>query len=348
MVIYILALLILSLALLAIGLQKTYYFFPARELKRQARSGDHDATVLYRAVAYGASLRLFLWLVIGLAVAGSFILLTSLAPTWLVFIAVAGLIWYAFAWSPNARVTGLGAQVALFVTPAVAWILYYTHPVLDFFARTIERHRPVTFHTGLFERQDLVELVKNQRQLADSRISEAELDLVLHALTFGEKTVQNIMVPRRSVATVADDDVVGPILMDELYESKHTRFPVISSVTTEIVGLLYLQDLVSARQGGSVRELMKPNVQYVHEDQSLYQVIHAFQTTKQHMFCVVNSEGEYVGIITVEDVLEQVVGHKLEDDFDGYDDRRAVAASTSRAVEQAVDADVQTDGSSAV
>ncbi len=343
MVIYILALLILGLALLAIGLQKTYYFFPVRELKRQARSGDHDAAVLYRAVAYGSSLRLFLWLCIGLTVAGSFILLTSLAPTWLVFVAVAGLIWYAFAWSPNARVTGLGAQVALFVTPAVAWVLYYTHPVLDFFARTIDRHRPVTFHTGLFERQDLVELIKNQRQLADSRISEAELDLVLHALTFGEKTVQNVMVPRRSVTTVAVDDVVGPILMDELYESQHSRFPVVGPDAADIVGLLYLRDLISARQGGSVRELMKPAVQYVHEDQSLYQVLHAFQITKQHMFCVVNSEGEYVGIITVEDVLEQVIGHKIDDDFDSYDDKRAVAASTSRAAVPAVDEDVQPD-----
>ncbi|HEX8227434.1 MAG TPA: CBS domain-containing protein [Candidatus Saccharimonadales bacterium] len=328
MVEYISALLLLVVALLLIGLRKTYYFYPARELKRQARGGDKEAAMLYRAVAYGASLRLLLWILIGLTVAGSFILLNSVAPALIVFIAVAGLIWYAFAWSPNARITGGGAKAALFLTPLVAKILYYTHPPLDWLARNIEKHRPVTFHTGLFEREDLVELVRNQRRLADSRIPHAELDLVLHALTFGEKTVGSIMVPRREVETVNESDVIGPIMMDELYESNHTRFPVIGSDPEVISGIVTMRALVAARHGGTIRDIERPNVTYVHEEQSLYQALHAFLTTKQHMFVVIDSDERYVGVITIEDVLEQVIGHKIEDDFDGYDDRRAVAKST--------------------
>ncbi len=325
MIIYFFALFLLGFALLLISMRKTYSFFPARELKRQARSGDHEAQVLYRAVAYGSSLRLLLWLLIGLSVAGSYQLLTIAAPGWLVFVAVVGLIWYGFGWSPNAYVGRIEARLALMLTPAFAWTLYYTHPLLDKVAQVIERRRPVTFHTGIFERADLIELIEQQKGLPDSRIPVDELAMVLHSLSFGEKTVESIMVPKRAVKTIGEQDLIGPILMDELYESTYSRFPVVGDEPDELTGILHLRDMVAARSGGMVRDVMKPNVHYIHEEQRLYQVLHAFLTTKQSLFVVIDSDERYVGIVTIEDVLEQVIGHKIQDDFDGYDDKRTVA-----------------------
>jgi CBS domain containing-hemolysin-like protein len=275
-------------------------------------------------------LRLFLWLIIGITVAAAFVLLTLVAPAWLGGITIALVIWYAFAWAPNGRLTGAGARLAVWVTPAIAWALYYTHTPLDWLYRTIERHRHITFHTGLFERDDLIELIEQQRQLADSRIAQAELDIVLNALTFSDKTAASIMVPGREVKSVHESDALGPIVMDELYESGFSRFPVIAGDGHTIVGTLYLRDLVVKREGGLIRDVMKPNVCFVHESQTLYQVLHAFLTTKHQLFVVVNDEEQYVGIVTIEDVLEQVIGHKIEDEFDAYDDRHAVANYASR------------------
>lgn len=323
--VYIVSLLLLVIALVAIDLRKTYSFFPARELKRQARGGDRDAAVLYKAVAYDGSLRLLLWLVIGVMVSASFVLLARQAPPGLAGLIGAVVIWYAFAWVPNGKVSRVSVGLAVAVTPVLAWVLYYLHGPLDWLARTIERHRHITFHTGLFEREDLVELIEDQKGMSGSRISRAELDIVLHALSFGEKTAASAMVPGRHVKMVRESDTLGPILMDELYESKFSRFPVISDDGRTIVGTLYLRDLVAAKAGGPVHELMKPHVFYVHETQTLYQVLHAFITTKHQLFVVINDREQYVGIITIEDVLEQVIGHKIEDDFDAYDNRQAVA-----------------------
>jgi putative hemolysin len=327
MVQYFLALGLLLLTLLTVSLQRTYYFFPVRELKRQARAGDRDARVLYRAVAYGGSLRLLLWLIIGLTVSASFILLIDFAPAWSVFIALAGLIWYAFGWSPNSPVTRFGARIALTLSPAVSWILYYTHRYFDWVVRHIEHRRPLVFHTGLFERKDLIELIKDQRAVRDSRIPDGELELVLHALSFGEKKVTSTMVPREDVESVKENDVLGPILMDELYDSQHSRFPVLSENGKSLVGTLFLRDLIAAKHGGIIRDVMNPHLAYIHEDQTLYQVLHAYLTTKHQLFVVIDSEEEYVGIITMDDVIEQIIGHKIEEDFDGYEDKVAVAAS---------------------
>jgi CBS domain containing-hemolysin-like protein len=327
---FIIALIFLALMLFGVALRKTYDYLPRKELKRQARSGDAVATVLYRAVAYGASLRVLLWLFVGIMAAAGFVLFARVAPPFLAFLAIAGLLWYGFVWMPAARISNFAARLVLWVTPFIAWLLNYLHPLFSQVANKAEPRRTAMFHTGLYEREDLVDFLDTQRSMTDSRISEAEINMAIHALTFGEKTVGEVMTPRRVVKMVSADDTIGPVLLDELHDSGHSRFPVYGDSQDNILGVLYLRDLVDARHGGKVHAEMEKKVFYVHEDETLYQVLHAFIKTKHHLFVVVNSFEEYVGIVTIEDVIEQVVGHKIEDEFDKYDDMRAVAQSHAR------------------
>jgi CBS domain containing-hemolysin-like protein len=327
---FITALIFLALMLFGVALRKTYDYLPRKELKRQARNGDAVAKVLYRAVAYGASLRVLLWLFIGSMAAAGFVLFARVAPPFLAFLAIAALLWYGFVWMPTARISNIAARMVVAVTPLIAWILNYLHPLFSKLATVVAPHRVNMFHTGLYEREDLVDFLETQRSMTDSRISSAEIDMAIHALTFGEKTVGEIMTPRRVVKMVSADDAIGPILLDELHDSGHSRFPVYGDNQDSIIGMLYLRDLIDARHGGKVHAEMEKKVYYVHEDEALYQVLHAFIKTKHHMFVVVNSFEEYVGVVTIEDVIEQVVGHKIEDEFDKYDDMRAVAQSHAR------------------
>lgn len=330
MLTFIIALLLLGLALFGILLRKTYDYMPRRELKRQAQQGDQVAGTLYKAVAYGPSLRLLLWIIIGLAAAGGFVLFVRVAPPVLSFLAVASLLWYGFVWMPAAPISGIGAKLVIWTTPFIAWLLNIFHPILVRLHSLVERRRTDMYHTGLYEREDLIEFLELQRSMADSRVSESEIDMAIHALTFGGRTVSEIMVPKRVVKMVQADDAVGPILINELHQSGYSRFPVYEGSNDRITGTLYLRDLVTSRHGGRVHSVMRQDVHYVHEDQDLYRVLHAFIKTKHHLFVVVNSFEEYVGIVTIEDVIEQVIGHKIEDEFDKYDDMRAVAASQAK------------------
>lgn len=329
---FLLAILFLALMLFGVSLRKTYDYLPLRELKRQARAGDDTAAVLYKAVAYGPSLRIFLWIIIGLSAAIGFVLLNDInaVPSFFLVLAIAALLWYGFVWVPAAQISSFSAKLVLAVTPFIAWLLNFLHPVFYKFAHLLAPRRQGNFHTGLYEREDLVEFLELQRNLTDSRISSAEIDMAVHALTFGERVVSEIMVPRRVVKMISTHDVVGPVLMDELHDSGYSRFPVYGEGTDNIVGTLYLRDMIDARHGEKVSDVMRKEVYYIHEDQSLYQVLHAFIKTKHHLFIVVNNFEEYTGIVTIEDVLEQVIGSKIEDEFDKYDDMRAVAEQGAR------------------
>jgi len=214
--------------------------------------------------------------------------------------------------------------------PGIAWLLERLHPVVDVIARLTHRLQRMQIHTGLYEKADIVELLERQKGQGDSRISASEVELLQHALTFGDKFVSGALVPMRVVKLVAAADVIGPVLMDELSKSGHSRFPVYDEKRDHIVGILYLHDLVSAKHSGTVAEIMSHKLTYVHEDFTLYQALQAFLKTKRHLFLVVNSFEELVGILTIEDVLEQIIGKPIVDEFDKYDDLRAVAAAAAQ------------------
>lgn len=319
-----------GLTLLAVSLQKTYHDVPVKELKRRARAGDELANVLYQAVSYGHTLRAVLWFFIGVFAGAFFVNVALNSALWFALVVSVILVWAGFVWLPARPVTKLGNRIAKWLAPALAWLLHYLHPLLDWTIEFIHRHRPVRVHTGLYQKDDLLDLIDQQQVQVDNRIDRTELDMARHALSFADKTVGEIMVPRRVVKMIDVKESIGPLLMDELHASGYSRFPVYEGKQDNIVGLLFMRDLINARSGGSVHAKMHPGVCYVHEEQTLYDALQAVLKTHQQMLIVVNSFEEYVGIITMEDVLEQIIGKPIIDEFDEYDNLRAVAARMAR------------------
>lgn len=327
---FIIILALAGLTLLAISLQKTYQSLPAKELKRRAAKGDELANLLHRAVGYGISLQVLLWIIIGVSAAGFSAVLSHAVPSWLAFIGMLALLWVGFAWLPSSRVTSTGQWLAKTLTPAIEWLLTHLHPILVRIGQFFRTNGRVTVHTGLYQKDDLIELLDRQNGQLDNRITANELNFARHALQFEEKVVRDIMTPRRVVKMVKVEDSVGPVLMDELHKSGFSRFPVYEGKQDDVVGTLYLRNLVEKKATGKVKDLMSKKVYYVNEEQNLGHVLNAFLRTKHHIFIVVSEFEEISGVITIEDVIEQLIGRKIVDEFDKYDDMRAVAALAAK------------------
>ncbi|MEO8105093.1 MAG: CBS domain-containing protein [Candidatus Saccharibacteria bacterium] len=322
---FIFATVLLALALAGVVIRKTYYYVPRRELKRLAARHDPLASRLYTAVAYGSSLRALLWLFIGLTSAGGVVLLARQAPLWLSLSAVLLLLWAAFSWLPASRVTPLGARLAVLVTPPIVWLLNYLHPLISRAAPLIERRYSAPHHTGLFERSDVVDLLDRQGRQADNRLTPEELAIISSALNFGDRQVSSLVTPRAAIKTILKNEIVGPVLIDELHKLDLPFVLVKDSPKGKICGLLRRQTL-GLMSSGQVSEHMDKTVYYLHESDSLSEALHAFFVTNYPLFVVVNSFDEYVGVATIESVLKQLLGHMPGDDFEQYADRPAVAA----------------------
>ena len=322
--------LLVAASLMSVGLFKSYRHVSERELRRRAREGDELAAALYRVVSYGSSLGALLWMIVIGSNALLFVIMAKNAPTWFAVVTSGTVLWFAFVWLPARDVTRFSTWLAVKLVPVFAWLLNYIHPLIDRLARFVNKHKPVTIHTGMYDKQDLLDLLEGQKVQPDNRIEKFELELAAHALGFGDLFVRDVLVPRRIVKMVSAEDAVGAMLMAELHDSGFSRFPVYEGKKDNIIGTLYMKDLVQAKAGGHVRHVMKPDVAYVHEDQPLVDALQAILKTRRHQFVVVNGFEEYVGIITMEDVLEQLIGKPIMDEFDQYDDLRAVAARQAR------------------
>src|SRR5262249_11847496 len=152
----------------------------------------------------------------------------------------------------------------------------------------------------LFERDDLIDLIAKQKRQHDSRFTLEELDIAKRALEFSDKTVSEILIPKKDTKTVLAREHVGPVLIDEIYKSSQKYILVKESEKGQFIGVLDAETLGISTEG-SVSNLMRPTIYYLHEDDNLSEALRAFFVTNFPVFIVVNSQEEFVGIATVEE-----------------------------------------------
>ncbi len=324
--------------LMSVLLDKTYRSLPTHELRRRARAGkDKNAAAIYKMAAYGHSLKILLWL-IGVGSATALLLLASRAAWWLGLAAALVLGWTALAGRrPFKKPSGWPWKIAAALAPALSWLLSYLQPLFGRIAEWLKNLEPLRPHTGLYEKEDLLELLDRQSSQADNRLTELEIKAARGVLEFNDKTVGSVMSPRRGVKFVAASDPISPRLMDELHATGFKHFPVVKEITPasskatgggepHVLGILYLNDLLkNLEKPGKISDLMKKDAHFINETHTLPQALDAFLKSHHHLLVVVNNFEEVVGVLTLDDVLEQITGQKITDEFDRYDDLRAVA-----------------------
>lgn len=170
------------------------------------------------------------------------------------------------------------------------------------------------------DREQLVELLRDaeQRNLLDAQA----LAMIEGVLQISEMQVWDIMIPRAQMVVVEEDMPLQEFL-PLVMESGHSRFPVIGENRDEVVGILLAKDLLRysalAEQARfNIRDILRPVV-FVPESKRLDRLLQDFRRTHNHMAIVVDEYGGVAGLVTIEDVLEQIVG-EIEDEYDVDDE----------------------------
>jgi len=193
--------------------------------------------------------------------------------------------------------------------------------------RNITPQPPV--NPKLSSREELAHLVDT----AGGLLTPDEKKLIRSGLAFKDKVVSQIMTPRGVIDSVDKKELLGPLMLDSLHKTGHSRFPVIDGDLDHIVGILYIQDLLvvdSGKRSSTVEKTMLPRVFYIREDQTLDHALAAFLRTHHHLFVVINEFRETVGLLSLEDTIEALMGRKIIDEFDTHEDLRVVAARNPR------------------
>jgi len=173
------------------------------------------------------------------------------------------------------------------------------------------------------EPRDLAELVENLREASERGLFDGDALVMLEGvLAVADMQVRDIMVPRSQMVFVERDE--SPERLVELVvESGHSRFPVIGEDRDQILGILLAKDLLrlqaSADEDFEIREYMRPVI-FVPESKRLNVLLKEFRRNHNHIAMVVDEYGGVCGLVTIEDVIEQIVG-EIDDEHDVEDDQ---------------------------
>jgi len=174
------------------------------------------------------------------------------------------------------------------------------------------------------EPQDREDIMQMLREASERGLMDGEaLGMLEGVLDVSDLQVRDIMVPRAQMVIVRRDDPPARIL-PAVIESGHSRFPVMDESRDDIVGILLAKDLLRLMAGAQrgrfdIREYMRPAV-FVPESKRLNVLLKEFRRNRNHMAIVVDEYGGVSGLVTIEDVIEQIIGD-IDDEFDVEDDQ---------------------------
>ncbi len=151
----------------------------------------------------------------------------------------------------------------------------------------------------------------------DGSLEEDEREMIHGIVEMGDRTAKEIMVPRVDVVAVEASESLREVL-DRIRTRGHSRIPIYEQTIDNIVGIVYAKDLLSHMELGSLEDSARTlgrTPHFIPESKKIDELLHEMQQNKVHMAIVVDEYGGTAGLVTIEDLLEEIVG-EIQDEYD--------------------------------
>jgi CBS domain containing-hemolysin-like protein len=151
----------------------------------------------------------------------------------------------------------------------------------------------------------------------NSDLEEDEREMIASVIELGEQPVREVMVPRIDIVAAPATSTVRDVV-DRIVESGHSRVPLFDGTIDNIIGVVYAKDLLRFLRDGSQTAPVRPlarEASYVPETKKVDDLLHEMQQTRVHVAIVVDEYGGTAGLITIEDLIEEIVG-EIRDEYD--------------------------------
>jgi putative hemolysin len=223
---------------------------------------------------------------------------------------------------PKAVALQKAEMLAVALAVPLDWLARITHPLVWVLEKSgnvvlrLLRVRPAPAGMIAYTREDIRHSVAAAEDVGE--LHEAEEEMLYKVFDFASKEVSEVMVPKPDMVAIAVD-MPPEEALKAVVDSPYTRYPVYRGSLDEIVGILHVRDLFAAMYDlgiASVRleSIVRPKF-VVPETKDLAALLADFRREKQHMAVVIDEYGTTEGIVTLEDLLEEIVG-EIEDEFD--------------------------------
>lgn len=231
--------------------------------------------------------------------------------------------------TPKTIAVSHAENVALFVARPIKWLIKLTSPVVWLFTRlpgwilkTLGAKTPPSPFVTEDDIKTMIEMGEEEGTL-----HEEEKEMLHKVFEFGDKIVSEVMVPRTEIVAITDDSTLTDALK-LVSEKGFSRYPVIKESVDSIIGILYAKDILMKMADGEVQYDMAVtkfmrDAFYVPENKMITELLDDMQKNKFHIAIVMDEYGGTAGLITLEDILEEIVGG-LQDEFEAMEAEKEI------------------------
>ena len=230
---------------------------------------------------------------------------------------IVAIIIFVTAESLLARIAALGEYEK--IISRFAYFLAFSHIVLFPLTYILEKISSLFIKRNIelaAKQEALIELVKSESE--DGVIEQEEKDMIESILEFSDTIVREVMVPRIDIVAAKQETTISELIL-LFKEEGHSRIPIYEDRIDNIVGVVYAKDLLTAiadkvKESFGIKDIMR-SAFFVPETKHISDLLKEFRKTKVHIAIVIDEYGGTVGIVALEDLLEEIVG-EIQDEFD--------------------------------
>jgi len=228
----------------------------------------------------------------------------------------------------------IGVSYAVLLAPYIArplqWMIILLKPIV-WLCQIMTRLIPQPENTDSISAEELQTIAALSRKSGE--IGADQERVIFNILELGNKIVRDVMTPRTVTFSLDENYTVAEAMEQSTHLSSHSRVPVYNNETDNVTGLIMRRDvlLAAAEQNHSTRlKALKSPVNFVAETSPLNRILIEFFDRHQHLFVVVDEYGAVTGVISMEDILEEIIGREIMDESDKTQDMRELARKLNR------------------
>lgn len=219
---------------------------------------------------------------------------------------------------PQAYFSQRALSITYRLAPFLQFMIYFSYPISKPIQLLLDKLFPARA-SGLHSRHELGLLISEHTDHSQSELDESEVEIIRGALKLSEKRVSEVMVPIKDVYWLRLNETINTRKIEDIKLHNWSRIPVFNAKLTECYGLLLMKELVHIdfnEQSYKVSELPLRRTQPVGHKTALDTIFRKFIAARTHLMPVTRGK-KMVGIVSIEDVFEEIIGQEIEDETDG-------------------------------
>ncbi len=230
---------------------------------------------------------------------------------------------------PQATISRYALEVGAKTVWVVKIFIVILYPVCWPIAKTLDKILGEEM-TTIWSRHEIEEIIKLHEDSSNSSIDADEEKIILGALAFSKKNVEEIITPRIVVFSLEIDTILTKKILKEIKDSGFTRIPVYKKKIDKLIGILYSKDLIGIQKETRVKNIYRKNLLKTTNNKKLDSILNQFIKERIHLAVVFNKYKEFVGIVTLEDIIEEILRKEIVDEYDNDVDLQKVARKKAK------------------